>query len=922
MTIPARVNPIAVAPEERRVSLDGSWRFRLDPEDRGLGEGWGGRPERLAEEILVPGCWQGQGFGGDGEEMVQDFRLRARLLRATYTGTGWYARAVTVPTDWTGARLWLNFGGAHPSAQVWLNGQPLGENDLPYVPFGLEITNLVRPGAQNDLVVRIHERNRPLGFSYNWQGNWSGLYRGVDLTATGPAFLERLWLWPQAEGERIALRARVGGEAGAAGLVLRVSVAPWGETAPVGTAEIPVTEPEVAADLPVPAPRLWSPDAPHLYLVSAALCAGETVLDARAERVGFLTLATRGKHFLLNGEPYYLRGSGDFLGNPETASPDTDRERWRRKLRVLRAYGYNHVRCQSYAPSPEYLDAADEVGLLVQSELGVLGAWGGHSEWHIYPWPQPTPDNRATLQRQWDLVVERDVNHPSANLYCMSNEWSTQMPYPRIAWDCYRRTKAIKPSAFVIWTDGTYRADLPGDFVNAEAAVDAECELPVIQHEFRWWSSLPDVRIMEKYTGAVRPYGAEIAREAAARHGIAHVLPQAAAHSHRLQFVEAKLKMEACRRDNPRLAGISHFSFTDFNPSPQGIVDEFYERKYADAETWRQTNGDTVVLCSLGVDDRVLGPGETLRCRFFVSDFSHPPLAAPELEWSLAAGEQILAAGTLAYAPQPFCTCPAGEIAAELPPVDRPLPAQLRAVLRASAQPGDRTVTNQWDLWLLPDPAPLPAGVALYGQPRYTWLRSVPGLPTVSRAELGGPRLVLTERLDAPLADWLAGGGRVLLAAGEGLVRPFSPKLGMPNQYFFTPPANYPTYEDGQDGTILTPHPLLGDFPHEGWADLQFFRLIDGQPPLDLEPLALTAGEPILRVIHSYPVGRPLGYLLEAAWGQGRLVICALNLDQAWPEGRYLLGQVCAGLLEGEAAPNLELTPEALERLIAETALD
>jgi hypothetical protein len=144
----------------------------------------------------------------------------------------------------------------------------------------------------------------------------------------------------------------------------------------------------------------------------------------------------------------------------------------------------------------------------------------------------------------------------------------------------------------------------------------------------------------------------------------------------------------------------------------------------------------------------------------------------------------------------------------------------------------------------------------------------------------------------------------------------------MPNQYFFTPPANYPTYEDGQDGTILTPHPLLGDFPHEGWADLQFFRLIDGQPPLDLEPLALTAGEPILRVIHSYPVGRPLGYLLEAAWGQGRLVICALNLDQAWPEGRYLLGQVCAGLLEGEAAPNLELTAEALERLIAETALD
>jgi hypothetical protein len=925
MTItPARVNPVLLAPDERRFSLDGSWRFRLDPQDHGLAAHWPAHPEILTEDILVPGCWQGQGFGGDGEEMVQDFRLRARLLRATYTGTGWYARALTVPDAWAGARLWLNFGGAHPSAQVWLNGRFAGENDLPYVPFALEITDLVRPGAQNDLVVRVHERNRHLGFSYNWQGNWSGLYRGVELTATGPAYLDRLWLWPQPEQENLALRARLGGDAGSAPLVLRLSLSPWGQSVPPLTVEVPLSGSQVECDLPVPSPRLWSPDAPNLYQVHVALCQGDTVLDARAERTGFVTLSTGGKHFLLNGEPYYLRGSGDFLANPETASPDTDRDRWRRKLQVLRDYGYNHVRCQSYAPSPEYLDAADEVGLLVQSELGVLGAWGGHSEWHVYPWPQPTPDNREILQRQWDLVVERDVNHPSANLYCMSNEWPGTMPYPRTAWDCYRRTKAIKPTAFVIWTDGTYRADLPGDFVNAEAAVDAECDLPVIQHEFRWWSSLPDVRIMGKYSGAVRPYSAQLALEAAARHGISHVLPQGAANSQRLQFLEAKTKMEACRRDHPRLAGISHFSFTDANPSPQGIVDEFYERKYADAETWRQTNGDTVVLCSLGFHDRVLGPGDPLRCRLFVSDFSHPPCAAREVEWSLTVGDQVLAEGALTYSPQPFCTCPVGEIAVDLPPADRPRPAQLRALLRESAQPGARAVTNQWNLWLLPEPAPLPAGVALYGEPQHTWLRTVTGLPPVAPGDLcaaSPPRLLLTERLDAPLAAFLATGGRVLLAAAEGLVRPFQPKLGMPNQYFFTPPANYPTYEDGQDGTIIVSHPLLGDFPHEGFADLQFFRLIDGHPPLDLEPLGLTAGDPIIRVLHSYPVGRPLAYLLEARWGQGRLILCALGLDQAFPEARYLLAQLCAHALSGPPQPNLDLTRDSLNIIIRETSL-
>lgn len=921
---PAHVNPVTLAAQERRLSLDGAWRFRLDPQDKGLTERWYAHPEIITDEIHVPGCWQGQGFGGDAEEMVQDFRLRARTYRATYTGTGWYATTFSIPPEWEGTRLWLNLGGAHPSAQVWLNGQPLGANDLPYVPFALEFTDQVRPAAPNDLVVRIYEKNRHLGFSYNWQGHWSGLYRSVELSATGPVCLERLWLWPQAEAETLTVRAHLapspGNQASSPlALVLRLSLAAGEGCGAALTAEVPVAGTEVRAELPVPSPRLWSPDAPHLYRVEAQLCAGDTVLDARADRVGFLSLATEGKHFLINGEPYYMRGSGDFLAHPETGSPDTDRERWRRKLQTLRDYGYNHVRCQSYAPSPEYLDVADEVGLLVQSELGVLGAWGGHSEWHIYPWPQPTPDNREILQRQWDLVVERDVNHPSANLYCMSNEWPPNMPYPRIAWDCYHRTRGIKPTAFVIWTDGTYREDLPGDFVNAEARVDAECDKPVIQHEFRWWSSLPDVRIMRKYRGAVRPYGAEIALQAAARHGLSHVLPQAAANSQRLQFVEAKAKMEACRRDHPRLAGISHFSFTDFNPSPQGVVDEFYERKYADAETWQQTNGDTVVLCSLGFDDRVLGAGDTLRCQFFVSDFSHPPLTGPELEWKLRAGNEMLAAGRASYKHAPYCTCPAGEMEAVIPTLERPRAARLEASLRE----GNREVTNRWDLWLLPEPPPMPAGVARYGAPQHTWLRSVEGLPVAAAADLdaGRFRLLLTERLDEAVAAFAAAGGRVLLAAGEGLVRPFQPKLGMPNQYFFTPPANYPTYEDGQDGTIILPHPMLGDFPHEGFADLQYFRLIDGYPPLDLEPLGLTGGDPVIRVLHSYPVGRPLGYLLEGRWGQGSIIICALGLDQSRLEARYLLVRICAYGVGQDRRPNLELTEEAMAALIRETGL-
>ena len=146
---PARVNPVLSHPDEKRLSLSGEWRFCLDPNDEGLSARWFSDVERFEETIQVPGCWQGQGFGDDGLDTVWDFRLSARTFRATYTGTGWYAKMFNVPIEWEGQRIWLNFGGIHPSAEVWLNGVRLGENGAPFVPFGFEITELVSFGKEN-----------------------------------------------------------------------------------------------------------------------------------------------------------------------------------------------------------------------------------------------------------------------------------------------------------------------------------------------------------------------------------------------------------------------------------------------------------------------------------------------------------------------------------------------------------------------------------------------------------------------------------------------------------------------------------------------------------------------------------------------------------------------------------------------------
>ncbi len=890
MLAPVRVNPVVAHPRERRLVLDGEWSFRLDPDDVGLAEGWHRHPDLITESITVPGSWQGQGHGGDGSDLVWDFRLETRTFRATYRGTGWYGRPLTIPDDWRDARVFLNFGGAFPTAEVFLDGQRLGEHSLPFVPFGFDVTGLVRAGSTHSLAVRIHEADRELGLAFSYQGNWSGLYRGVELRATGSAFLEHVRAYPDVDSSLVTVQTCVAGQAKGP-LTLSLALARGDEEA-FDERMFSVGPGEVARWVPVLSPDLWSPDSPNLYRLDAALFSGGKMLDVWSERFGFVKLSTEGKRFLINGEPYYLRGTGDFLSNPETGCPDTDRERWRHKLRVLRDYGYNYVRCQSFVPAPEYYDAADEVGLLVQSEMGMLGAWGGMTPDHIYAWPQPTPAYREALRRQWNLVVERDASHPSANLYCMSNELGASTHFPRLAWQCHDETKRRKPSCMVIWTDGGLNESLPQDFVNAEASQDGDCEKPLIQHEFRWWSSYPDVRIMHKHTGAIRPYAAEIALEAAARHGMTHLLPLAAEVSQRLQFAEMKGKMEMCRRDHPRLAGICHFNAMDANPSPQGVIDEFYEPKVTDAATWLQTNGDTVILSSLGFDDRVLVAGDELRCAIAVSDFSHPPLREPSLRWSLRCGGEVLAGGDIAYAHRPFCTCPAGEIALTAPDVPHPV----KAMLHAELAEGERSFTNAWDLWILPRENPDAA--------------SPPS------------QLVITERLDETLISLMRQGGRVLLIATEGLLRPFNAKFGFTlGHYYFTPPAQYPPYEDGHDGTILADHPALGDLPHDGWADLLFFRMIADAPPLDLEPLGLTNADPILRVLHSYPVCRPLGYLYEGSVGEGGLLISALNLDQSWPEARYLLRQICAYLSGDAFSPSAPLSPAALAALISATDL-
>ena len=161
---------------------------------------------------------------------------------------------------------------------------------------------------------------------------------------------------------------------------------PWEDTP--ATASMPISSPAsdgtpLQLDVPVHIPhvRLWTPDTPFLYTARVKLKQRAQVLDELTVRFGMREIAATGNKLLLNGKPLYLSGYGDDATEPITGMLPSDKELYRRRLSLMRSLGFNFVRHHSCVPHDEYLDAADEVGMLVQPEAGMA---------YIKYWPKGT----------------------------------------------------------------------------------------------------------------------------------------------------------------------------------------------------------------------------------------------------------------------------------------------------------------------------------------------------------------------------------------------------------------------------------------------------------------------------------------------------------------------------------------------------
>lgn len=354
--------------------------------------------------------------------------------RLPTAGIGWYRKKFTVPAADQGKSLFLEIDGAMSYASVWLNGHLVGGWPFGYASWELDLTPYVRPGAENQLAIRL---DNPPDSSRWYPG--AGLYRHVWLVKTEPLHVGQWGTYlttPKVDGASatVDLAVTVDNDASSAA---QVSVATeifaldaegrkTGEAvAAIAPAEATVAgrgQAVVRGSVTLDHPRLWGPpphQRPNRYVAVTTVTHESQVTDRYETRFGIRALRYDPDWgFYVNGERVYLKGVCDHhdLGALGAA---LNFRALQRQLQMLQEMGCNALRTSHNPPAPELLELADRMGFLVMDEA--FDVWDRKKtplDFHlIFPdWHEP--DLRA--------FVRRDRNHPSVVMWSLGNEVGEQ----------------------------------------------------------------------------------------------------------------------------------------------------------------------------------------------------------------------------------------------------------------------------------------------------------------------------------------------------------------------------------------------------------------------------------------------------------------------------------------------------------------
>lgn len=392
-------------------------------------------------QISQPWVAPSAGEKADNSDAAANIKSRLSARGFKEIGTGWYKKTITPDVSKKGKRILLDFEGIMLTADVFLNGQRIGGTDYGYVGFEIDITNQLKYGQPNELLVKAETQDEKASRWYTG----GGLFRDVNLiTTSAELYLERHPLYITTRDNRFVT---VGVEFTNRGRQKDVTIGlklydpngtciykskeNFSRRTASRTQEIRMKEVQITD------PKLWDVNNPNLYRAEVSLMTKDgKVTDSYSENFGIRTIEYGPAFGLrLNGKKVLLQGYANHhtLGALGAAAYPRAIEK---RLQLMKEFGINHIRTSHNPYSRQFIELCDKYGILVVDEL-------------YDKWTRQHTGTRAPFMNHWAYDVsewvKRDRNSPSVVMWSLGNELQQDPNQPFNDWGvtCYKMMKPV-----------------------------------------------------------------------------------------------------------------------------------------------------------------------------------------------------------------------------------------------------------------------------------------------------------------------------------------------------------------------------------------------------------------------------------------------------------------------------------------------
>jgi hypothetical protein len=487
----------------------------------------------------------------------------------SYEGVSWYRKHFNLDSTLSGKKIFIEFEAANTVTDVWINGTQLTTHYGGYLPFIYDITSYVNFGTTENVIAakvdNTDNLNVPIGNS-GWF-NWGGIYRDVWLhTTEGLHVTDAVYANTVAGGgifvtypsvstssSQVQVKTEVKNETAAAKSCTLKSfiadadnfvVAQMTSTQSISVSSV-YTFTQSAT---ISNPNLWHPNTPYLYTLYTEIYDGSTPVDTYQTRIGIRSISfSKANGFQINGQTFRFRGTNRLQDYPWWGYAIGNVSQ-RRDVQKLKDAGFDYIRMSHYPQDPAFMDACDELGVLVLDAIPGF-QYVGNSTFQNH-----------SYQNMRDMI-RRDRNHPCVIAWELSlNETNFTSAY---ASNAVSIGHAEYPDSYISGWKSDYNYDI---YIATPTAADAARTYtgpkPLIISEYGHWEYGGDACASDVHRGNV---------DNKYNYGEADMNLQAANH---LDGYNLNLGMS-------NLCGDGLWVGIDYGPYPSGVLDIYRLPKFS-----------------------------------------------------------------------------------------------------------------------------------------------------------------------------------------------------------------------------------------------------------------------------------------------------------------------------------------------------